>query len=76
MFEEVLIDSLHRRFLGLIRAQTDTAVSTPLFTLTGAHETHARKGKGRDGSGQRALRSLANHNTPAQTNQSEPTACF
>jgi len=33
VFGEVLLDSLHRGFLGLILAQTDTAVSTPLLTF-------------------------------------------
>ena len=63
MFAEVLLDSLHHRSLGLILAQTDEAILTPLhLTGPGAHVTVARKGNGREDSG----RSLANYNTPAE----------
>jgi len=75
VFGKVQLDSLHRRFLGLILAHTDTAVSTPLFTFDrNTHATFTGKGNGREVSRQRALHSLANHNTPAPTNQS--IACF
>jgi len=33
VFGEFLLYSLHRGFLGLILAQTDTAVLTPIFTF-------------------------------------------
>jgi len=59
-------------------AHTDTAVPTPLFTFDMNNTCiFASKGNGREFSGQRVmLYSLANHNTPAQTNQSEPIAIF
>jgi len=54
-FGEVLLASLHRRFLGLILAHTDTEVSTPLFTFDRNTYNFALKGNGREFSGQRAL---------------------
>jgi len=40
--------------------------------LTGVHATFARKGNGREVSGQRALHSLANYNKPAQLTNLSP----
>jgi len=47
MFVEVLLD--------LILAQTDSAVSTPLFTFDRSTCTFTRKGNGHEVSGQHAL---------------------
>jgi len=46
----------------MLTVHTDTAVSTPLFTLTRAHET-VHKGGGREDSGQRALHSSQSQHT-------------
>jgi len=55
---EVWLASLHRRFLGLILAHTDTAVSIPLFTFD--RNTYAN-----EVSGQRALKfSQSQHTGP------------
>ncbi len=74
MCGEVLFDSLHRGFLGLILPQTELQFDTIIYFWTGARVSPVKvMGVNLPDN---VSDSLANHNTPAQTNQSEPTACF